>query len=69
MERRQLTPDDAFKLLGKVSQHTNTKLAEVAAGNRWRRATCLICPELPRSQAGGRATFQSLLDDVSVPLR
>jgi GAF domain-containing protein len=31
MERRQLTPDDAFKLLGKVSQHTNTKLAEVAA--------------------------------------
>jgi GAF domain-containing protein len=31
MERRQLNADDAFKLLGRVSQHTNTKLAEVAA--------------------------------------
>ncbi|GAA4722671.1 hypothetical protein GCM10025782_20630 [Pedococcus ginsenosidimutans] len=31
MERRQLNADDAFTLLGRVSQHTNTKLAEVAA--------------------------------------
>lgn len=31
MERRQLNADDAFTLLGRVSQRTNTKLAEVAA--------------------------------------
>lgn len=31
MEREQLGSDDAFRLLGSVSQHTNTKLAEVAA--------------------------------------
>ncbi len=30
MERHQITADDAFKLLGSVSQHTNTKLVEVA---------------------------------------
>ena len=31
MERFQIDPDKAFELLGRVSQDTNTKLAEVAA--------------------------------------
>jgi GAF domain-containing protein len=31
MERHRVNADDAFKLLGSVSQHTNTKLVEVAA--------------------------------------
>ena len=31
MERHRINADDAFKLLGTVSQNTNTKLVEVAA--------------------------------------